>query len=101
MRWRVGFSIAANGAINHRAGNVQMVIIHRTDSNDSVATADSKVQLGGRPFFSQYFLARDGTLIKGADENEIMNHAPGRWQAAPGNILFTTEPMIMQAALPH
>jgi N-acetyl-anhydromuramyl-L-alanine amidase AmpD len=89
MRWRVGFSVAANGAINHRAGNVQMVIIHRTDLNDSVATADAKVQPGGRPFFSQYFLARDGTLIKGADENEIMNHAPGRWQSAPGNILFT------------
>jgi N-acetylmuramoyl-L-alanine amidase len=89
MRWRLGFSMP-HGSITQRVGGVQMVIIHRTDSNDSVRTADTiaqPLQPRGRPFFSQYLLARDGTLIKGADENEIMNHAPGRWQTAPGTIL--------------
>jgi N-acetylmuramoyl-L-alanine amidase len=96
MRWVQGFSrpLGVLAAIKTRAANaVEIVIVHRTDSTDTLGTIGTWLSApppGARfTVGAAYILARDGTLIKGADDTEVMNHAPGNWQTAPATILHT------------
>jgi hypothetical protein len=102
MRLRSG--IHANPNRNQPA--VTLFVVHRPEQGDARKTLGTyqktvavrfNEELSGIPnpsrddirnahFRSEtaaaYLLAKDGTLIKGADDNEVVNHAPGHWTIA-------------------
>lgn len=94
MKLVSGVAQANNGV---RAPSVvSLVVIHRTESADGRRTLTSwqktpsvRVHDGETPKQSvtaaAYQLARDGTLVKCASDNTLVNHAPGLWGPRTGN----------------